>query len=713
MAKAETVLKQEKGNKRAAGGKGISEQGQASPGRVWWEPLLLVVLFWYPLRHIQWGLDFWDTGYNYANFVYMGLEHMDPMWLFSTYLANAVGHFLTKLPGAGGLVGMNLYTGMFVSALAILGYWFCTRKLGISRGIAFVGELAAVSLCWCPTAKLYDYLTYVLFLLCVIFLYVGLTKERMWYLSAAGICLGANVLTRFSNLPEMALIAAVWVYAFLAAFEEGRPAGAGGCCKMSSPDRECREKQGGRDGRGGRGRGRIKRGFGLALRYTLWCLGGYLGALGVLFCYIHIRYGLGNYIAGIRRLFAMTDSATDYKAASMLEGLVSDYVENLYWAKRIGLIVLAGMAGFALAGCILRRCKGKTGAGKREKTMEETMEGTIEETMEGTIEKAMEETAAESKAERLVWGLLRVGFGAVAVLMLCWLYYRGFCSLDYHTYGPIRRPGVLFLMLAMGTAAVRIFHPKSAKEEKLLGGLMILVVLLTSIGSNNKTFPSLNNLFVVGPYTLWQCWRFVRYAKDWRPWISAFPLKAVLAAFLAMFLFQSALFGSGFVFAEATGVRNVTAVIDNNEVLKGVRMSPERAEWMSEISAYVKENNLQGREVILYGWIPSMSYYLQMPSAFNPWSELASFGYEVMKGDLEELAEELEQQKTERPVILMDREYYLYMTGGTELLEAEKVDQSRIDKMAADDAKIQLIKGFAEKFHYDLTFENGKFVVLE
>lgn len=671
MAKAGTVLKQAKVKRKRIGSRGDS--GRTPLERVRWEPLFLVILFCYPLRHIHWGLDFWDTGYNYANFVYMGLEHMDPMWLFSTYLANAVGHFLTGLPGADGLVGMNFYTGLFVSALAIMGYWFCTRKLGISGGTAFVGELAAISLCWCPTAKLYDYLTYVLFLLCVVFLYIGLTKERMWYLFAAGICLGANVLTRFSNLPEAALIVAVWVYAFLVAFGE----------------------------RGESGPGRMRTGLGLSLRYTLWCLGGYLGALGVLFGYLHVTYGLDNYIAGIRRLFAMTDNATDYKAASMLEGLLSDYLENLYWAKRIGLIVLAGMAGFALAGCILRRLKGKAGAEKSDKAPEKS----LAESSEGAL--------ADTGAERLVWGLLRIGFAAVAVLMVFWLYYRGFCSLDYHTYGPIRRPGVLFLMLAMGVAAVRIFHPKSAKEEKLIGGLVILVVLLTSIGSNNKTFPSLNNLFIVGPYTLWQCRCFVCYARDRGSVISAFPLKAVMVAFLAMFLFQSALFGAGFVFAEATGVRNVTATVDNNEVLRGVRMSPERAEWMTGISAYAEEHELQGREVILCGWIPSMSYYLQMPPAFNPWSELASFGYEVMEARLEELAAELEQPGADRPVILLDREYYLYMTGGAELLQAQEVDQSRIDKVAEDDAKIQLIKEFAERFHYDLTYENGKFVVLE
>jgi hypothetical protein len=53
-----------------------------------------LILLIYPLRHVNWGLDLWDTGYNYANFQYMGTEHMDSMWLFSTYLANVTGNFL-------------------------------------------------------------------------------------------------------------------------------------------------------------------------------------------------------------------------------------------------------------------------------------------------------------------------------------------------------------------------------------------------------------------------------------------------------------------------------------------------------------------------------------------------------------------------------------------------------------------------------------------
>ena len=81
-----------------------------------WEFVFVAILVLYPLRHIAWGLDLWDTGYGYANFEYMGTQHMDPMWLFSTYLTTAIGHFFSLLPGAGTLIGMNFYTGLSISA---------------------------------------------------------------------------------------------------------------------------------------------------------------------------------------------------------------------------------------------------------------------------------------------------------------------------------------------------------------------------------------------------------------------------------------------------------------------------------------------------------------------------------------------------------------------------------------------------------------------
>lgn len=677
------------------------------------ENLAIVILAFYPLRHINWGLDLWDTGYNYANFQYMGTEHMDSMWLFSTYLANVAGNWLGRLPRADTLLGMNLYTGLFVSALALIGYFFCTRKLGMPRITTFVGEMAAISLCWCPTALLYNYLTYVFFLLAFILLYLGLAGEKRGYLIGAGVLLGANVLVRFSNLPEAAMIVAVWAY--------------DGIVWAEAP------------------KGKRDKFWPRLLRHTLWCLLGYVAALALLFGYIHIRYGMDAYMAGIRRLFAMTEKAADYRATSMIVGIVKQYVENLYWVIRIGAIIAGGMLLFALADLLESRLE-QSSCQTKPLFPEKLFRPEVSARQRKKPRPA--EVLHRSGAALWLHVGIRVLWIGVSAAMLGWLYYRGFCSLLFYSYDPIWRPGPIFLMLTMFIAAVRIFQKSSPREEKLLGGMLILVILLTSIGSNNGVLPSLNNLFVAAPYTLWQSWRFIREAGDWivgdwnwkaedrktgdgRPGGSLklcfFPAKTILTAFLGLCLFQFGMFGAKFVFAEATGVRNATAAVENNEILRGIRMSPQKAQWMWELSAYVNENELAGSTVILYGKIPALSYYLQMPSAFNPWSDLDSYSLEAMERDMAQLMGDMEEKGACPPAILVENRYALSQEGEYRWLsslpeqfkEACALGRAGLLRQVSvleeyrqaveQDEKWQLIMAFMERFGYEQVFRNEKF----
>ena len=53
---------------------------------------------------------------------------------------------------------------------------------------------------------------------------MGLVGDKKGYLICAGILLGSNVLVRFSNLPEAAMIVAVWAYDIIL-WLEGRKRG--------------------------------------------------------------------------------------------------------------------------------------------------------------------------------------------------------------------------------------------------------------------------------------------------------------------------------------------------------------------------------------------------------------------------------------------------------------------------------------------------------
>ncbi len=632
------------------------------------ENLAIVVLAFYPLRHIQLGLDLWDTGYNYANFQYM--DSMESMWFFSTYLTNVVGNLLTKLPGADTLMGMNLYTGLSASILALMGYFFCTRKLGMSRAIVFVGEMLALSLCWCPTASFYNYLTYLFFLSASILLYLGLTLEKRAYLFGAGVFLGANVLVRFSNLPQMGMVLAVWAYDFIAYRLEKK------------------EDAGAREGFWSR-----------TVRHTLWCLAGYLAALAALLGYIHIRYGISEYVAGISRLFAMTDKATKYKPTTMIMGILWRYIETMYWVVRIGIIAVGGVALFAAAGWLEALAARRAGES--------------------------EEPGRLAGFGRIIHVGVRILWVAVCAAMIGWLYKRGFASLLFYSYDSIWHSGPLFLLLVMFIAVVRIFHRDSPREEKLISGMLVLIILLTSIGSNNDIRPSLNNLFLAAPYALWESWRFLRDVGDKRlkggAVLASFPVKGILTTILTVCFIQFGGFGLKFAFYEGTGIQEASATVENNAVLRNIKMSPQRARWMTEISAYVEENGLEGREVILYGWIPALSYYLQMPSAFNPWSDLASYSYAAMEQDLAKLEAEITEKGRDKPVIILENICALYeeslVGGGEGTKKASQEDgeeailfRQKWEELDAD-PKWKLLLEFMDAYGYEQTFRNEKFAV--
>ncbi len=268
---------------------------------VWLFFILILVL--YPLRHVQRGVDLWDGGYNYTNFRYSGLEYMDSMWFFATWLANTIGNLFTKLPFGDSCLGMNIYTGLVVSFMATTTFLFCVKKIKMPAWIAFAAEILAISFCWAPTAMLYSYLTYAFLLVGVILLYQGILNEQNGYLIIAGVVLGLNVGIRFSNLVQTALILAVWIFGILA-----------------------------------------KKKFRRVLQETGYCVLGYVGALVAFLSFMAVKYGLNHYIDGVVRLFQMTENAEDYTPGRMILGMVWAYYDCTYFLKRFGLAIICALA---------------------------------------------------------------------------------------------------------------------------------------------------------------------------------------------------------------------------------------------------------------------------------------------------------------------------------------------------------------------------------
>lgn len=267
-------------------------------------PLILVL---YSLLLVNQGITVTDTGYNYGNFT--NFDSLDGMWKFSTYLATAVGALFTHLPWGGTMLGLNVYTGLVKALIAVGVYFACVKVFHMHEGLAFLAELVALGYCWCPTALLYNYCTYLLFNLGAVLLCIAVKKEKNLLYILAGAALGVNVLVRLPNLAEMALVFGLWF-----------------CCAI----RKVKVAE--------------------TVRRTALCAAGYgLGAGGVL-GYICCRYGADAYISGIREILAMPGEAGAYSLKSMIMGDIYAYRSNLRWLWIALVFILLGMVLFAVAG---------------------------------------------------------------------------------------------------------------------------------------------------------------------------------------------------------------------------------------------------------------------------------------------------------------------------------------------------------------------------
>ncbi len=579
--------------------------------------IFTVALLLYPLVKINQGLDMADTAYSLANFLYF--PEADGTWMSATFLANAAGWALMRLPGGSGLVGINLYTGLLVSAAALTFYFALRKKM--SAYIVFAGEMIAIGLCWCPTTILYNYLTYLFMGAGMLFLYKGIcggTDKYVRYLLAAGLCLGANVAVRMPNVVQSAFILALWYGAWL------------------KKDKAAK-----------------------VLKDTFICLLGYLVGFGIPLAAICVKYGVNAYPAMVADMFAMTDTASDYKPQAMLLGMFGDYIKGLYW-----LMFAAVCMGFLYIACLIKK-------------------------------------KVAVKYADLLYRLLCI---AVCLVLLRFYWGRGMFDFDYFYYRCIYQWAVLFLLLCAGCAVYVMVSKGSGTGDKVLALIVLIQLPITPLGSNNALYPMINNLFLAAPFTLWVCrgW-FVGTGKK----VAHFPWQSMLAMLFIMLAVQSIGFHFGFVFNDGVWGEKRDTLVTGIPKCEGIYTNRENAELLTDLVKYAGDNALRGRKVILYGEIPGLSYLLDMPSAISTsWPDLASYRATRFEKDMEAVELNMEE---DRPVVITSAGVAAYISEDAEAYELLGVDEESY----AEDEKLDILMRFLDDHGYEETFCNMKYAIYE
>lgn len=584
-----------------------------------------IILFFYPLIHYNVGVDVTDTGYSFGSFLFSA--QMGEEWVsFAFYLSNMVGTFLTKLPYGRTMLGINLYTGLSVSAAALCSYFFFIRK--IPAWIAFAGEFLAISLCWCPTVILYNYLTFLLFTIAVICLYIGLSKERWLFLFLAGAAIGVNMLVKFPNITETSLILSLWYYGALRRKKLGRIAWETGIC-----------------------------------------MGGFLAGAGLIFLKIIIDGDMGNYFAMIGSLFGMGSGDVEGHALSdTLLSIVDAYFVAGKWLLYWIAYGAAGVLGFSFLSRL---------------------------------------SVWKGVFRKIIQGL----YGLGGILLVRLLYGRGMFNFRYYAYESMLQWASIFLIISLAVCLFVMFKRGIAQEDKLLMSLVFLLILTTPLGSDNYLYLNFNNLFLAAPAVFYWLWRFLREKGDFavsRFQGSVYPVKAVLVLVLAVTMVQCTGFGFMFVFRDGVNGEKRDTRIESNSVLKGMYTYRENAEAIEEITAYCEKSGLSGRKVVLYGYIPAMSSFLDMPAALSTsWADLNSYSAASMERDIRRIVED--ENLGERPVVLVSAEMGAWLSEDGEEMGYLGVTADKFE----GDEKARLVRGLIGELQYQEVFANHKFVIYE
>lgn len=584
------------------------------------EILFPIILLLLPLLKINQGVDLTDTPYSLGN--YRFFAQSEGVWVLSTFLSNVTGFLLTKLPMGGTMLGMKMYTALFVSAMALLSYRFFKTKM--PSWMAFLGEVAAIGFCWCPTGILYNYMTYFFFLLGAILLFRGLAGCRYMCLVLAGICLGLNVAVRVPNVLEVSLIVALWFY--------------GAMKKKSFED---------------------------IVKETGLCVAGFLGAQAVMFAVMSALYGIGAYGEMISGLFGMAGSASDYTPGEMLLSIWSAYFRGFKWMLYMILCILPGIPFFMI---------------QKEKF---------------------------PKLRRVIYCLC-IGF--LFYVLGRW----GMYNFRYYQKESGLQWGVIFLILSLAVSVWMLVTRMVDDEWKLIGCISLVIVLITPLGSNNYVWPALNNLFFVAPVTFWMIYRFVCWGREYldrTEKVTLFPVKAMVSGILIAFLIQSIGLGVGYVFKDGEDGQPRNIKVLSNEVLRGMYTTALNAETLDELSVFMTEHETEytGKEIVLYGDICGLSYYLdRAPAIFTSWPDLDTNSLERLQEDLNSLDGAI-GEKGQRPLVIITPQLDAFYRQDEEAMQWWGTNPDA----CAEDKKLFAIMSFMDKNDYRQVFANEAFVVYE
>ena len=375
----------------------------------------------------------------------------------------------------------------------------------------------------------------------------------------------------------------------------------------------------------------------MAFKKTGHCVAGYAIGVAVPLVMILIQYGFSGIVEMVQGLSQIQSGDESYSIFAMIKMTLHAYIRTGKW---VGFIVTGIVLGFGMFFV------------KRE---------------------------SHISLKKFVY------LAGIAVL-LRFFWGRGMFSFRYYEdYSSMYEWGMIGLYLAL-IACGYLFLAKGVSESERLWGMVLLVVIcITPLGSNNYTYQNINNLFVVAPVTIYAFvkWFRRRYPADRR--ILQFPWKSMVAVLALMILVQSIGFHMNFVFRDGMDGTPRDTKVTSPASVAGMITTQKNAEELGGLLTFLENEKAQKSDIeaIFYGDCPGLPYLSRIPSAIgNSWPDLDSNPIAWMEEELMEL--------TVRPLVVIRK--------------VEPTSDSFV-------VKKEMIQDYMSANHYENVYENGGYTV--
>ena len=370
------------------------------------------------------------------------------------------------------------------------------------------------------------------------------------------------------------------------------------------------------------------------LKKTLICIAGYIAGLLIPFIGIVGIYGPTAYFEMIGSLFGMTEKASDYTAGGMISSIVSAYSKTASDMIIMLPCIAAGIIMFML----------------------------------------LPERYVPVKKLLYIAGLL---------VVVKFYFSRGVFTRNYHYYDSVFQAAMMFVIITLILCVIgSVGVLNGSKQEQTLAFAALLIVLITPLGSNNYTYPVINNLFVVAPISLWLLRRMMQRAGEAH---YNFAWQGMISMVIAVLMIQGVIFHFSFAFMDAVDGSKRDSYCSIPKTA-GMKTTSDNAQTLDELYAALKGEGLLQDKVLLFGGVPGLSYILDMEPAIDTvWPDLDSYATSKFDGQLMELG-----TSGDTPAVILGK---------------DPAEYANIDE------KYDILMDYIVNHDYNKVFENDRFMV--